>query len=90
MKKVQILVLQRGFVVVGYVSHEGHFTIVESSMFIRRWGTKRGLGEIANGPTANTVLDMGGRQTIHPLQIILSIDCSESGWAKHLETQPIK
>lgn len=83
--RVCILVLQRGFVLVGRVSQEGHRTIVTDGRFIRRWGTTKGLGEIAPGPTSTTQLDLAGpRVSLHPLQILFEIECDAAGWAKHL------
>ena len=44
--KIQILVLQRGWVVVGETKKEGSEVVVSKSSVIRRWGTTKGLGEI--------------------------------------------
>lgn len=49
-----ICVLPRGWVLVGNL--EG--TCLKSAKVIRRWGTTKGLGELAaSGPTRETVLD---------------------------------
>jgi len=84
-KLVKIVVLHRGWVVVGYVDDDGEKTTVSGGGMIRRWGTTHGLGEIAEGgPTRNTVLDPAPPVTALNEAIILSIDCDASKWAAHL------
>lgn len=79
---VKICVLQRGWVVVGRVSQTGSTVKIDDGSVIRRWGTTRGLGEIANGgPTAETVLDPVPRVTVHELGVVAMIDCDASKWS---------
>jgi len=79
--KIQILVLQRGWVVVGEVHHEGSEIVVSPSSVVRRWGTARGLGQIAaGGPTAETVLDPAGTVRVHELAVVMSLDCDGEKW----------
>ena len=52
-----IVVLDRGFVYVGNVVIDGDFAFISNASNIRYWGTKRGLGELINGPLAETKLD---------------------------------
>jgi hypothetical protein len=84
---IAILVCQRGWVLVGEVSRDGSGVMLTRGRNIRRWGTKRGLGEIADGgPTKQTELDLIGRKVrLHQLQIILEIECNEAKWISHLE-----
>ena len=57
-KEKKIVILHRGWVVVGDVSQEGDQVVVDNASVVRRWGTSKGLGELAtNGPLKNTVLD---------------------------------
>lgn len=56
----QIVVLDRGFVYVGNVADEGENIRITNCRNIRRWGTTKGLGELVNGPTKDTVLDQVG------------------------------
>lgn len=57
----QIVVLDRGWVYVGNVIIEGDLVRIHNARCIRRWGTTKGLGELAlTGPTKNTVLDPTG------------------------------
>ena len=87
MKKagVRIVVLQRGWVVVGRFSQEGSECLLTEASIVRRWGTTRGLGEIAEGgPTKSTVLDATPDLHFHELTIVLSIDCDEKAWTSKL------
>ncbi len=70
----QIVVLQRGWVVVGQVAELDNEVVLTDASMIRRWGTTRGVGELRNGPTAKTVLDFAGVVRTHPAAIILRID----------------
>ncbi|MCK5373764.1 MAG: hypothetical protein KAJ40_00620 [Alphaproteobacteria bacterium] len=79
--KKQILILQRGWIVVGDVRKEGNYFISENTSVIRSWGTKKGIGEIAlNGPTSTTKLDPCGVLKAHELATVGIIDCEESKW----------
>lgn len=71
----QIVILQRGWIVVGNVSQNGsHFTITDSSV-IRRWGTDKGIGQLAlAGPTKDTILDPVGTVHVHELAVVGRID----------------
>lgn len=80
--KKQIVILDRGFVLVGTVKIEGDWVETTDASVIRRWGTTKGLGEIAlGGPTANTKLDPVG--TVRsPLRALIGlVDCEPSKWA---------
>lgn len=55
-----IVVLDRGFVYVGDVMDEGEYLRVKNAKNIRLWGTKKGLGELTNGPLSETKLDEVG------------------------------
>lgn len=55
---VMFCVLAHGWVFVGRVqdNSEQSLTLVDACV-IRRWGTKRGIGQIRNSPTNETILD---------------------------------
>lgn len=78
-----ILVLQRGWVVVGDLTEETDAKVrLENASVIRRWGTSKGLGELAlGGPTSKTVLDPCGVVEAHPLALVLRMPCDESKWS---------
>ena len=80
--KLRILVLQRGWVVIGKVSQVSDQELfVTAASVIRIWGTKNGLGELAkSGPTKDTKLDPCGTLRVHPLTTIMQIDCVEESW----------
>lgn len=78
--KVQIIIAPRGWVFVGYTSVVGEELVVDRANVIRIWGTKRGLGELMNGPLAETKLDPCGTTRIPLAAIIAKIDCEESKW----------
>lgn len=73
--KKQIVIAQRGWVFIGQVTELDEHFLIQDCQNIRRWGTTKGLGEIAaNGPTTNTILDEMGTVTIHKLSVIARID----------------
>lgn len=82
---VRIVVLQRGWVVVGryHVRDDGQVEVTDASV-VRRWGTTKGLGELRSGPTSNTVLDPCGRVEAHPLSVVLTLEVDADAWIEHL------
>ena len=79
--KKQILVLQRGWVIVGDVSQESSMVSVSNCSVVRVWGTSNGLGELAeNGPLSETVLDPCPSTQIHELSVVLRMNLNESKW----------
>lgn len=81
MGKKQIVVLQRGWVVVGDVNKVGDELVIEDASVIRIWGTTKGLGELVNGPTKSTVLDKAGTITVHQLAVVFALDVDVDKWA---------
>jgi hypothetical protein len=79
--KVQIFVLDRGFVYIG--TSDGKTPdgiVIKNAHNIRVWGTTKGLGELVSGPTSKTVLDKVGTVRV-PIQAIISIiDVDSSKW----------
>lgn len=79
---LKIVFLQRGNVLVGRLSREGDMCTLADASVIRRWGTTKGIGEIAlGGPTESTVLDPCGTVAFHILTSVMVIDCAESEWS---------
>lgn len=76
----RIVVLQRGWVVVGLVSQEGQELVITGAKVIRRWGTSKGLGELAGGPLTGTMLDDAGTVRAHVLGVVLMIDVDAEKW----------
>lgn len=78
---IQIIIAQRGWIFVGRTRIDGEQITISNAATIRRWGTSKGLGEIAaNGPTSATVLDECGTVRIHALAVVAAIDCEASQW----------
>jgi hypothetical protein len=72
----QIVVLQRGWVVIGEVTQDKDELIITGGGVIRKWGTKKGLGEIAkSGPTPETIIDPTPPIRAHVLAVVMRIDC---------------
>lgn len=82
----KIVILQRGWVMVGKLERNGSDCKLHNAAVIRSWGTSKGLGEIAmNGPTANTKLDKcGGVVEFDYLTLVASLSVEESKWANVL------
>lgn len=79
---IRIVVLQRGWVVVGQYKEDGESVIVENASVIRYWGTTKGLGELVNGPLKLTKLDPCGIVRANKFSVVLTLDANEEGWAK--------
>lgn len=79
----RIVVLQRGWVVVGDVTKTGSVLVISDARVIRRWGTKdKGLGGLVDGPLAETVLDDAGTVRAHELGVVLMLDVKAEKWAR--------
>lgn len=83
---IKILILQRGWVMVGRFERNGSDCRIHAASVIRNWGTTKGLGEIAAaGPTASTKIDpCNGLVEFDYLTVVASISCNESAWAKYV------
>lgn len=80
---IRIIVLQRGWVIVGRYFRRGTECRAEDSYVIRRWGTTNGLGELATkGPLTDTKLEPSGLSEFHRSAEVLTLRCEESKWVK--------
>jgi hypothetical protein len=84
-KDIRIVILQRGWVLVGRFFQGGSDCKLEQASVIRKWGTEKGLGELVSGPTSSTVLDPCGVSRFHELAIVATLDCEAQKWEKHLK-----
>lgn len=76
-KNQQIVVLDRGWVYVGHTRRDGDVLHITDARCIRRWGTTRGLGQLAaEGPTSDTMLDPVGTAIAPWHAVITLIDCT--------------
>ena len=73
--KRQIVVLNRGWVVVGNYSEKGDDCTLTDASVIRIWGTTKGLGELAeSGPTSSTKLDACPNVHFHKMTTVARMD----------------
>ena len=78
-----IVVLQRGWVVVGTYSQSGETSTISNAKIIRRWGTTKGLGELAEkGPLPNTVLDSCPPVRFHVREAVFAMEVNDDAWRK--------
>ena len=78
----EIVVLDRGFVVIGDVTDLGDKLRIVAARTIRRWGTTKGLGEIVAGPTSSTVHEALGDIEAPARAVIFTIKAERAGWAR--------
>ena len=77
----QIVILQRGWVIIGDFYKSGSDCETRNTYVIRRWGTEYGLGQIAeHGPTDRTILDPVGTMHFHELTTVGRIDVNSDKW----------
>jgi hypothetical protein len=77
----QIVILQRGWVIVGDITKNGEYFTCENGYIIRRWGTTNGLGQLASeGKQSETKLEPTPKQRFHELTVINFIKCNEEKW----------
>ncbi len=80
---IRIVVLPRGWVVIGRVFKEGSNVRICDAYVIRIWGTEHGLGQIAiDGPTKKTILDKATTMTTHERTVIYMLDVDQDKWKK--------
>jgi len=80
-----ILVLRDRWNIVGEVSRDGEFLVVDRCATIRYWGTTGGLGELAyHGPTSKTKLDLQPQTRVHIIGVVKEIRCNSSKWESAL------
>jgi len=76
----QIVVLDRGWVLVGKTEEAGDKLLITDSRCIRYWGTTSGLGQLAeSGPTDKTKLDPMGR-VIAPMRAVIAVIACKTAW----------
>ena len=83
MKDIQIVVVEGGWVLIGIAKLDVQKQAIEltNAHVIRRWGTTKGLGEIAlGGPTKQTVLDKLGVAFVQLKQVRFTVPCDDTKW----------
>ena len=78
-----IIVVDRGFVYVGDVQSDDRFCRISNARNIRKWGTTKGLGELAlHGPTETTLIDDVGTVRVPHRAVISIIDTEVTKWTR--------
>lgn len=79
---IKIVILQRGWIMVGKFERNGSDCKLHDASVIRSWGTTKGVGELAqNGPNSNTKLDpCNGVVEFDYLTVVATIHCEEKKW----------
>lgn len=76
-----IVILQRGWVMVGKLQKKGEYFKLLNGSVIRRWGTSSGLGQLAKeGKQSETVLEPTPETSFHELTMIGAIKCVAAKW----------
>ena len=76
-----IAVIDRGFVYVGDLTHDGEWLVITNARNVRYWGTERGLGQLAlEGPTDKTRLDAVGTVRVPARAVISIVDTEAAKW----------
>lgn len=82
---IKIIAVSERWVFVGraHTSPTGNVRLEDASC-IRVWGTVSGIGQLAAGPTAKTVLDPVGTIDIRATAILFDFE-GGAAWEKHLK-----
>lgn len=81
----KIVILQRGWVMVGQLERKDSECKLHRAAVIRRWGTKKGLGELSDGPLTETTIDKcNGLVEFDWLTVVAAISVDGDKWQKHL------
>ncbi len=79
---IKIVILQRGWVMVGRWGRDGDNCTLDDAKVIERWGTTKGIGELVAGPVkGKTQLRDCGHVEFHILGVVAAISCDEAGWS---------
>lgn len=83
---IKIVILQRGWTVIGKFERNGSECKLHNASVIRSWGTTKGLGQLAkDGKQPNTKLDKCyGVVEFDYLTVVATIACEENVWKNEL------
>lgn len=85
---IKIIVIERGFVYVGRIEESDPFMAdaitIHSARSLILWGSSQHLGELINGPLANTKLGAPCTVAVMTKQIIHTIEVNQDAWTKHI------
>ena len=83
---IKIVILQRGWVMIGRFERNGSDCKLHNASVIRKWGTSQGLGELARkGKLSDTVLDKCfGVVEFDYLTAVAVLSVKEDVWTEEL------
>lgn len=88
--EIRIVVLQRGWIVVGEYERDGLYGRVRNGAVIRNWGTTEGIGQLAaKGPRSDTVLDPFEDTEFLELTVVHNMKCNQESWRGKIRTVSI-
>jgi hypothetical protein len=82
----KIVIIDAGWVLFGRYSFDNKTRLahISDQFCVKLWGTKRGLGEICNSPTKETVLEpIDGIARVHESKIIATYDVNDVAWDEY-------
>lgn len=83
--EIRIVVVQSGWVLVGKYSTADGFVRLSGASVIQRWGTTKGLGELAlNGRTTASIIHPCGEAEIPASAVLFTLAVTEKA-AKRLQ-----
>lgn len=87
----KMVILDKGFVYLCWVTIDPTHTWVylDKTFNVRRWGTDKGLGQLAKGPRPDTQIDAVGRVQIPYRVLQQMIDVDEVAWMDVLRKEGI-
>lgn len=77
----RIVVVDRGWVLVGNCTDHGEHMRISNARCIRNWGTERGLGQLMAGPTPDTKHDWLGEVDVPLRAVIFTLIVADDGWS---------
>ena len=80
---IKIVMLQHNFVYIGRIGQihvAQEWLVITNASNIRSWGTTKGIGELVNGPTLNTVCDYVGTVRVPIGMLVSLIDVVQDKW----------
>jgi hypothetical protein len=81
---IKIVVIERGFVYVGRVEVGDGELMIHSARSLIRWGSSQHLGELVDGPLAETKLGAKCTVRVRDGQVIHTIEVDQNAWHKHI------
>jgi len=86
-ERTVLVIADRGHVwVAKSYREEGHWLFLMNARCVRTWGTSKGLNELVNGPTTNTVLDDPAPVLMLNMPAVIAIiPCQDAPWDEYLK-----